>query len=203
MRMEPYQQEKTTVNTLGKTVALVVVLALLGAMGFGTYLAFQTIVALFAALDPQVATVTGIGCLVALVATWWIERGVRSAVRQGRTTALREEKSTTYQIFVDYWQDRLGEGHSRPDAPENLKTLERLLALYGAQSVIKAHAALGGAQHGELRARFGEALVAIRKDLGANVPRQLTQDLERLLLPVPEAGGDALQPANRPVGAMP
>ena len=61
-------------NALGKALALVVGLALLGAMGFGAWLVFQTVVALFAALDPALATVTGIACLIALAAAWWIAR---------------------------------------------------------------------------------------------------------------------------------
>jgi len=194
-------------NALGKTLAVIVGLALLGAIGFGAWLVFQTIVALFAALDPEVATVTGIACLVALAAAWWIARSLRAAARQGKATALRDEKGATYQLFVDYWRGRLWQGHARPDAPENPKTLDRLLALYGAQAVIRAHTGLrdlarqGQGQHPDLRARFAEALVAIRRDLGADTPRELAQDLERLLLPAPEAEGSAAKAANPPVGA--
>lgn len=172
-------------NALGKTLALVVGLALLGAMAFGAWLVFQTVVALFAALDPEVATVTGLACLVALAAAWWIARSLRSAIHQSKAMALREEKSAAYQLFVDYWQSRLA-GAARSDAAEKLKSLDRLLALYGAQTVIRAHTTLRDLdrdqRHADVRTGFGEALVAIRRDLGADTAGGAAQDLERLLL---------------------
>ena len=173
-------------NAFGKTLALVVGLALLGAIGFGAWLVFQTVVALFAVLDPAVATVTGLACLAALGAAWWIARSLSSAIRQGRAMALREEKSAAYQLFVDYWQSRLA-GAARGDGAEKLKMLDRVLALHGAQTVIRAHTALRDLErderHSDVRAGFGEALVAIRRDLGADTPHGTAQELERLLLP--------------------
>lgn len=173
----------------GKIVAVLLGTSLLGAMGFAAYLAFQTIVALFASLDSEVATVTGIACLVALTTAWGIARSLRAAVRQGKAMALREEKAATYQLFVDYWESRLGQGQARKDSPENLKMLDRLLALYAAPAVIRAHTRLRDldrdGRHAEVRTGFGEALVAIRKDLGADTTRELARELERLLLPDP------------------
>lgn len=192
-------------NALGKTLAVIVGLALLGAMGFGAWLVFQTIVALFAALDPAVATVTGIACLVALAAAWWIARSLRTAVGQSKAMALREEKTASYQLFVDYWQIRLQQRQARTDQSENLKMLDRLLALYAGAAVIRAHTKLRNLErdgrHSDLRAGFGDALVAIRKDLGGDTPPELAQDLERLLLPALDAGGNAAQAANPAVHA--
>lgn len=185
-------------NIFGKTLAVFVGLALLGAMGFGAYLVFQGIVALFAGLDPQVATVTGIACLVALTAAWGIARGLRAAIRQNKAMALREEKTATYQLFVDYWQMRLRQGQARSERlptelSEKLQALERLLAMYADPAVIRAHMKLRdleqAGRHSHLRARFGDALVAIRKDLGAGIPSGAAQELERLLLQAPDAGG--------------
>ena len=173
-------------NALGKTLALVVGLALLGAIGFGAWLVFQTVVALFAALDPEVATVTGLACLVALAAAWWIARSLSSAIRQSKAMALREEKAAAYQLFVEYWQGRLA-GAARSDGAEKLNTLDCLLALYGAQAVIRAHTSLRDLErderHADVRTGFGEALVAIRQDLGADTPNGAARELERLLLP--------------------
>jgi hypothetical protein len=186
-------------NVLGKTLAVVVGLALLGAMGFAAWLMFQSVLALFAGLDTQVATVTGIGCLVALAAAWWIVRSLRTAMSQSRAMALREEKNAAYQLFVDYWQSRLA-GQAQTDGSENLKMLDRLLALYGAQAVIRAHTRLRdlerGGRHSDLRTGFGEALVAIRKDLGADTLHDAAHDLERLLLPAADArAGATLAPS--------
>jgi len=171
---------------IGRVVALLFGVSLLFAIGFGAWLGFQGVVALFAGLDPQVATVTGIGCLVALAAAWGIARSLRAAVRQGRVMALREEKTAAYQLFVDYWKERL-QPQARTDLSGKLQLLDRLLALYGGAAVIRAHTRLRDLErdgrHSDLRTGFGEALVAIRKDLGADTPHDAAHDLERLLLP--------------------
>jgi hypothetical protein len=179
-------------NALGKALGLFVALALLGAIGFGAWHGFQIIVARFLALDPQVATVTGIACLVALAAAWWIAHSLRTAMQQSKAMALREERIAAYQFFVDYWKEKL-RAPARTDLAEKLQLLDRLLALYGAAAVIRAHTALrdlereGRAQPSDLRTRFSEALVAIRKDLGADTPSGTAQELVRLIFPAPEA----------------
>ena len=181
-------------NLIGKIVAMLLGISLLVAIGIGAWLMFQGVVALFAGLDPEVATVTGIACLIALASAWWIARSLRTAMNQSKAMALREEKTAAYQLFVDYWKERL-RAPARTDLTEKLQLLDRLLALYGAAAVIKAHTALrdlereGRAQHSDLRARFGEALVAIRRDLGADAPGGTARELERLIFP--------------PVGTMP
>jgi hypothetical protein len=186
-------------NVLGKTIAVVTGVALLGAIGVGAWFAYKGVVALFAGLDPQVATVTAIGCLVALIAAWGIARSMRAAIRQSKAMALREEKNATYQLFVDFWENLFLQGQARmdqlpKDLSEKLQLLERLLALYGGAAVIKEHTALRrlaqdkGAQHPDMKARLPEALVAIRRDLGADTPHNIPQELERLLLPALDAG---------------
>ena len=187
-------------KVFGKTLAVLTGVALLAAIGFGAWLAYRGVVALFAGLDPQVATVTGIGCLVALIAAWGIARSLRAAIRQSKATALREEKTATYQLFVDFWENLLQQGQARLDQlpaelSEKRQLLERLLALYGGTPVINEHTALRrlaqnkGAQHPDVRARLAEALVAIRKDLGADTPHNIAHELERLLFPALEGGG--------------
>lgn len=185
---------------IGQIVAVLLGISLLGAMGFGAWLAFQTIVALFAALNPEVATVTGIACLVALATAWGIARSLRSAIRQNKAMGMREEKTATYQLFVDYWQNLLRLEQTRTDQipaefSEKLKVLDRLLVLYGGAAVVRAHTALRdlernkGPQHPDVRARFGETLVTIRQDLGADAPRNIATELAQLLLPGLDAGG--------------
>ena len=185
---------------IGHIVASLFGFALLGSLGFGTYLALEYIVALFADLDRQVATVTGIGSMVALAISWVIARAIRASGLQSKTMTLRDERAASYQLFVDYWESLLRQGRAPMHQPpaeqaEKLKVLDRLLALYGGAAVVKAHTALRdlerekGALHPAVRTRFGEALLAIRKDLGSDTPRNFGIELERLLLPVRDAGG--------------
>jgi hypothetical protein len=184
---------------IGQIVAVLFGVSLLAAMGFGAYLALQYIGALFAGLDPQVASVTGIACVVALLGALAIASGIGAAIRQSKAVALREEKTATYQLFVDFWENLLRQGRARSDQlpeglSEKLQLLDRLLALYGGAAVIRAHTALRdlerdkGTQHPDVRARFGEALAAVRKELGADEPRNAARELERLLLPALDAG---------------
>ena len=73
---------------IGRVVALLFGVSLLFAIGFGTWLGFQGVVALFGGLDPQVATVTGIGCMVALAISWVIARAIRASGLQRKTMTL-------------------------------------------------------------------------------------------------------------------
>lgn len=185
-------------KVIGQIIALLFGMALLGTIGFGTYLAIEYAIALFSSLDRQVAIVTGIACLVALAVSQVIARAIRAANPQDKAMALRDEKTATCQLFVDCWENLLRQGRARTDPlpadlSDKLKVLDRLLALYGGAAVVKAHTALRdlerdkGAQHPDVRARFGEALLAIRKDLGADAPRHFGIELERLLVPARDA----------------
>jgi hypothetical protein len=171
--------------------------ALLAALAYGSWLALHATMAVFAGLDREVATITAIACIAALLAAWVVSRGLGAATRQSRAMALREEKTATYQLFLDFWEGLVrrgrGEAGQLPiDLAGKLQVLERHLALYGATRVLAAHTALRdleqrkGARHADVRARLGEAIVAIRRDLGADTPFNAAHELERLLLPVGE-----------------
>lgn len=183
-------------------VAASIGLALLAALAYGAWLALDTLIALFAGLDREVAGITAIACIAALLAAWVVSRGVGAATRQARAMALREEKTATYQLFVDFWEGLLRRGRTQAgqlpvDLAGRLQVLERHLALYGGAAVIAAHTALRdlerqkGVRHPDVRARLGEALVAIRRDLGADAPLNAAFQLERLLLPPVEAASTA------------
>lgn len=178
---------------LGQIIAVMIVVLLLGGAGYGIYLGAAFAQSLAASLDPQVAAVTAIGGGVALVAAWIVAHSVRAAGRAGKALAVREEKAATYQLFVDFWANavRAAPTAARAGAIERAdkqQTLERLLALYGDAAVIAAHAELRAlererdARHPSARERLGEALLAIRRDLGTDRRGDRAQDLERLLL---------------------
>lgn len=189
---------------IGQIIALIVVTLLVGAIGSGVYLAFEYLAALFMRLDQQVAIITGISWVIALAVSWMIARAIRAANHQSKGAALREEKTATYQLFLDYWENVLRQEPARMDQlpvelSDKLKVLERLLALYGAAAVLKTHTSLRSVAHDkgvldpDARTRLGEALVAIRKDLGSDTPRHIAVELERLLLPVTDASNDVAE----------
>src|SRR5438093_9650522 len=114
--------QERIMKPIGQIVALLIGVSLLGAMVFGVYLGLQYILALFASLDPQVAIVTGIGCLVALIAAWGIARSLRAAIRQSKAAAWRGEKTATYQLFVDFWENGVVFGRrTREQRPADLR----------------------------------------------------------------------------------
>jgi hypothetical protein len=179
---------------IGTIVAMLVGLSLIGALGYGGYLTARELRTLFASLDPQVAGVTAFACVVVLVSAWLVGRRVAAANRQSRAVAFREEKAATYQLLLDYWTNRLGQPAPRSEELRaeflgRLQVLDRLLALYGAAMVIKAHTALresvrvGSNADPEVQARLREVLIAIRADLGSDTPAHIAGDLQRLLMP--------------------
>jgi len=177
-------------------IAAALGLALLAALGYASWLAIMAIVEVFAGLDRDIANLTALACVVALTAAWIVARGgLGPSERRRKEAALREEKTATYQLFVDFWESLLRRGRTHSDQlpvdlAGKLHVLERYLALYGGAAVIRAHTSLRelerdrGTQHPDVRARLCDALVAIRKDLGAEVPFNATNELEQLLLPM-------------------
>jgi hypothetical protein len=191
---------------LASLIGAAIGVALLAAIGYACWLAIGGIVDVFAVLDPEVANLTALSSVVALTAAWIIARGgLGPSEKRRKEAALREEKTATYQLFVDFWENLLRRGRTRSeqlpvDLGGKLHVLERYLALYGGSDVMRAHTSLRelerdkGTQHPDVRARLCDALVAIRKDLGADVPFNATHELEQLLLPItPEADRPAAE----------
>jgi hypothetical protein len=179
-------------KVLSQTIALLLGLALLAALGLGGYRIANYIVDLFTSLDFQVARITAIASVVALLASIIIARGVRASGKQNQTAAPVGEKTNTYRLLIDFWYERLGQSCGADDrtsirSSEELRTLERSLALYGSPSVIKAHITLRalerdcGANGPEVKLQFAKVLVAMRKDLGSQTAGLSPEDLQQLL----------------------
>jgi len=179
-------------KVFGQTLALLLGLALLAALGLGGYRVVTFIVGLFTSMDFQVARITAIASVVALLASLIIARGIRQAGRQNKATPLFEEKAKTYRLLIDLWYGLLRQGRgaddrSRTQSSDELRGLERLLALYASANVIKAHIALRalerdcGAQSPDVRLQFAKALLEIRKDLGSETAGLTPEDLQQLL----------------------
>lgn len=170
-------------SMFGRTLGLLLGVALIAALGAGAWLALEYIGSLFASLDAQVARVTAIGSVVVLLASMIVAAGIRAHGRARRAAQVREQKTATYQLFVDFWADPAA-------VPDKLQALDRLLALYGGAGVIRSHTALRaiarekGARHPDAQAQLGKALVEIRRDLGSDAePRSANApELEQLVL---------------------
>ena len=173
-------------KAISQLLGLLLALGLLAAIGFAAWLVLEQLVAVFAALDAQVARVTAIACGVVLIAAGIIAAALRRAGRDRLAVPLREEKAATYRLFVDCWQQRLS-GPPTPALDEGMQSLDRLLVLCGSTAVSGAHLTLRGLLHqpGLGRADWlpvlSAALLQIRSELSAD--RIAADDLEALLVP--------------------
>ena len=183
-------------------VGIVVGISLIAVVGWAAWWLLQSVFGFFASLDRDLANGAAIVALSILAGAWIIARSARTGTQQAKSNALREEKTTTYQLFLDFWQGLLQRGRTPAgelpvDLSGKLHLLERLLALYGNTAVMRAHSELRGleeqkgARHPDVRARLGEALVAIRRDLGADTPLNAAYEIDRLLLPTPDTAPPA------------
>lgn len=160
-------------KTLTPLISTVAALAVLAAFGYGVYLGLQQLALLYAGLEAQVASVTVMAAAALLLAACLVASAVRRVGRDRLAVPLREEKSATYRLFVDCWQQRLLLGTPAASVAEALASLDRLLALCGSAAVIDAHTRLRGLAEADAADReawwpvLAEALQQIRKELGA------------------------------------
>ncbi|MFO1429863.1 MAG: hypothetical protein U1F76_06945 [Candidatus Competibacteraceae bacterium] len=177
-----------------KTLTVLFGLALLGAIGLGTYWALQWVAELFSRLDSQVAAVTAIASMVTLLAATIVASRIGRATRQNQANMFFTEKAAAYDLFIDLWGSLLLAEHDTDDrspqqVADELSTLDRQLILYGSSGIVKAHVVLRTLwREGKLSQpngwyEFVEALMKIRQDLGLSQPGLTIEDLRQLLLP--------------------
>jgi hypothetical protein len=161
-------------------------LAILAALGFGAYLALAWAAGLLGLTGPFATATAGISLAIVL-AGLLIGGSVRAASQRRALERLQAERAATYQLFATVWGAvaRGAAGDSDELAAER-RTLDRLLALYGSPTVIKAHNALcalereQGAASPAVRVQFSRALLAIRADLGAEIQSLSIETLQQL-----------------------
>ena len=189
-------------KALSQTFALLFGLALLAALGFGGYRVVIFIAGVFTSLDFQVARITAIASAVALLASIIIARSIRASGKQNQATLPIEERANNYRLMADLWCGLLRQGLGAGDrtgtqSSEDLRTLERSLALHGSPSVIKAHITLRalerdcGTHSPDVRLQFAKLLVEMRKDLGSQTVGLTPDDLQQLLFADSDKGGSS------------
>lgn len=179
---------------LTTTIGVLLGLAVLGAMGLGAYWGIAWLIGLFTSLDPEIAAVTGVLSVIALLAAMIVAGGSGRAARQAMAGQVQAEKATTYSLLLDLWERLIRDGSpaagSTADAvAEALRSLDLRLALYGSATVLKTHGRLRGLlADGKLNAEDARsALVAtvleIRRELGSGTTGLPRVDLHRTLFP--------------------
>jgi hypothetical protein len=171
-------------KTIGNIFGTLLALALTAALGFYGYLAAKRFVVFFARLDFTVAMVTATATLALLLAAMVIAASVRRAGAQSREAHLRADKAEAYKLFIGLWEEVLRPGQTADAVgrmSRQMQDVNHLLLLHGCTAVLQIHAAMSSLNLEEARKQFGEALLAIRKDLGMDTRGLEATDLLGLL----------------------
>lgn len=188
------------VRLINRTISVVCVLALLCALGGATFVALKFLLGLADASGADISATTAATLVVVLAASLIVAGGVRGAGKRIEASQLLAPKAATYQLAVALWGRVLPEGGREQEpaaSAEELEAADRLLALYGSASVIRAHGALRAAARGggaAPKALLTKMLLEMRRDLGAETWGLRQEELSRLL-----AGGheEATPPGSR------
>jgi hypothetical protein len=164
-------------------------LALLGAITAGGYVALKFGLDLFGTMEPQVATMTAIASVVALLCASIIAGGFNWTGRKEAEVQVRADKSNLYERVSLIWGEKLSHRTKAMDqaTEDELLKLERLLTLRGTPRVIKAYVALqalekkAGLQSPEIPSQVAKVLLEMRKDLGQDVLSLNESDLVNVL----------------------
>lgn len=197
-------------KSTNQTFFVIIGFILLGALGIGGYFVLEYLVMIFAKIDSQVAMVTAIASVVALLVARIIASSIHKASKQNKAQQVQAEKVATYQQFIDVWADFLRQGlsldlQSPSRRSEDLHALERLLILCSAPGVVKAYGALQALatkldlQSPEVVSQFAKVLMEMRKDLGLSSQNLKAEDLLQLLFNYENASpepGVARQPQD-------
>jgi hypothetical protein len=157
----------------------------------------------FSAFDLQFVAVAVIASLVVLLAATVVASGIHQLGKSHRANALHAEKAATYQLFTDLWGTLLQPGGMPEDGgpypwPGERQAMDRLMALCGSSSVVRAYAAFrasaveGGANSPRLRSQFAETLLEMRKDLGAETRNLTAGELQQLFFANSGEGGPSV-----------
>jgi hypothetical protein len=170
-------------------LATVLGLALLVAFASGGYFVFKYVVGVFAGLDPQLASLTAIASVVALLCAAIIAGGLKARWRTERNPLAMMERAKLYErlltLCCEQMKDRQ-DGNSQQTGT-HLAEIERTLALHGSAKVVAAYNNLRRLrrQNGQPAEAINEMLsklvVEIRKDLGRTDLIRDDKDLLELL----------------------
>lgn len=173
----------------GTIFGVVLAVGLFGALAVGGYFALKFVLDLFGTLEPQMATMTAIASVVALLCASIIAGGFKWTGRKEEEVQVKAEKANLYERIVLIWGEKL---NNRTKAIEQsmedeLQKLERLLTLRGSSKVIKIYIELqgleknAGLQSREIPSQVATLILDMRKDLGQSVLNLHESDLMKVL----------------------
>lgn len=180
-------------TVVGVLVSIVFGFALLGAMGAGGYVGVQGLLDLYATLEPQVATITVVFSIVALLCASIVAGGLKWRGRKEKEIPLRAEKADVYEKILLCWGEVLS---VRPNSVEpsllnDLHKLERVLTLRGSARVLKRYGDIQtfvgrpNPQEPGMSSLIAKLALEMRRDLGQSTISVGEQELLTVLNLVP------------------
>ncbi|MCJ7721066.1 hypothetical protein MUO98_01475 [Candidatus Bathyarchaeota archaeon] len=172
-------------KAINNFLGVVLGLALLAALLAGGYFLVKYAVGVFGRLDPQLATVTAIASVVALICAAIIANGLKS---QDNETGNHDEKAQLYQQLLYALCPSEPSEREDSDAEVEHLRLKQRLALYGSPGVITAYAELERhlrqkESHGAgVQPLLKQLVMEMRKDLGQTKLNIKHDDLLYLLI---------------------
>lgn len=181
-------------NAIATTLAVILVVALFGALGLGGYYAFDLVAGLFERLESDVARSAVLVAALLLLAALFVGGAIHRASVRIRAGRLSEEQGASYRLFVDLWvglidKPAAGSGRDAQALWKDIRALDLMLSLYGSVPVIRAHSALRdqwqarGVLDEAARDEFVQAVVDMRRHLGTTPGSGAADALRQLLLP--------------------
>jgi hypothetical protein len=179
----------------------VFVVALLAVVAAGGFFGAKGLLDLFSTLEPQVATITVIISLVALLCAAIIAGGFKWMGRWKKQVQTRAQKAPLYEQLVLLWGKKLTLGLKAAESSieEDLHKLEWRLTLHGSVNVLKAyqtlqhHASTLGLRSPEVASSVAKLLLTMRRELGVSSLSLTEQDLTTVM-----QGGEAEEPLASP-----
>lgn len=164
-------------------------LALLGVLAAWGYLAFNWGSDVFDILEPQVAIITAIASMVAMLCATIVASGFKWMARKKSEVAVRAERANLYENILLIWGEKLSSDTKTLESyqDETLRKLEQRLTLRGSAAVLKAYLSLQrqvnrvGLHSPELTSFISQLILDMRRDLGASVVNVNERDLTAML----------------------
>lgn len=164
-------------------------LALLIGLLAGGYSLLRHAVELFARLDSPIAILTAIISAIALLCSAILASGLRSHGVGAHEAKAKADKVGIYESLLSLWAQQLAKKADFWAANDELRELERLLALRAHPKVIAAYAEFqrlskeADSHHDNIAAGLAKLVVEMRKDLGKGTLSLNNSDILELLLP--------------------
>ncbi len=176
-------------KAVGVIIAGILILLLGSALAIGGYWGLGLVVDMFNRLEPQLAIITAIISVVALLCASIVAGGLKWTGRREAECRMRAEKADLYEKILLLWGEILSNRMKvlEPSVLDDLQKLERVLTLRGSAKVLKHYGEFqvcvktNGLHASELPPLIAKLTLEMQKDLGESTLNVDEHDLLTVL----------------------